>query len=207
MRRRVPLVPWPKGKKRSLESRAKQGAALSARLASDPELKARIAPKGRVLSKETRQKIAQAHIGTKHTSEARSKMSIAKKGHSYQTTKQRAATSARFRGRPAQYPKKRFHYRGRAFRSSWELRAAQAMDALGVRWEYETKRFDLGTQTYAPDFYLLDDGAFWEVKGYYGPKSQRTIALFREQYPEIPLVLLTERGLDLLEQSAARKVA
>lgn len=82
-----------------------------------------------------------------------------------------AKFSARMTGKPAQYPKHRSYYKGYAFRSSWEARAAQAMDALGIRWEYEAHRFDLGSQTYCPDFYLPDDDAYWEVKGYYGPKS------------------------------------
>lgn len=111
------------------------------------------------------------------------------------------------RGRPAAYPMKRFYYRDVPFRSTWEVRAAKAMDALGIRWEFEARRFNLGSETYAPDFYLPDDDAFWEVKGFYGPQSQKTIGLFREQYPEIPLVLLTERGLRLLEQAVATKAA
>jgi len=118
-----------------------------------------------------------------------------------------AKMSDRMMGKPAQYPRHWSYYNDRAFRSSWEVRAARAMDALGIRWEYEARRFDLGSQTYCPDFYLPDDGAYWEVKGYYGPKSQKTITLFRAQHPEIPLVLLTEQPLLLLEQAASLRAA
>ena len=108
------------------------------------------------------------------------------------------------RGTPARYPMKRFYYGGEAFRSEWELRVAKSLDVLGVRWEYEKTRFDLGTQTYAPDFYLPDGNCYWEVKGYYGPKSQATVALFRQQYPAIPLVLVFENAMKALERAACR---
>jgi hypothetical protein len=89
-------------------------------------------------------------------------------------------------------------------RSSWELRTAQALDALGVRWEFEPKRFDLGTQTYTPDFYLPDGDCYWEVKGYYGPKSRKTVALFRERYPDVRLLLVTEVSMLALERAALK---
>jgi hypothetical protein len=159
--------------------------------------------RGRVLSDETKAKIAAAHTGMRHTAEARAKMSATKRAMKIRLSpERRAEISAMFKGRPAPYPNRRFYYKGLAFRSSWEVRAATAMDALGIQWEYESRRFDLVSQTYAPDFYLPEQGAYWEIKGYYGPKSQRTIQLFREQYPEVPLVLLTERGLRMLEHAA-----
>jgi hypothetical protein len=138
--------------------------------------------------------------------ERRARLSLALSGRKL-SPEHVAKVSARMMGKPAQYPKHWSYYDGLAFRSSWEVRAARAMDALGVRWEYESRRFDLGSQTYCPDFYLPDDGAYWEVKGYYGPKSQTTIELFRAQHPEIPLVLLTEQPLLLLEQAARLRVA
>ncbi len=107
----------------------------------------------------------------------------------------------RLRGRPATYPMRRFYYRDVPFRSSWEVRAAKALDVFGIKWEYESRRFDLGTETYAPDFYLPDDNAFWEVKGYFGPKSQRTVSLFRKLNTH-PLVLIGAAELKLLERAA-----
>lgn len=108
----------------------------------------------------------------------------------------------RLRGKPATYPMRRSYYKGVPFRSSWEVRAAKSLDALGIQWEFESKRFDLGSETYAPDFYLPTEDVFWEIKGYYGPKSQRTVALFREKYPQHRLVLIDEVALEILEASA-----
>jgi hypothetical protein len=194
------------GFRHTAESKALMSARMKeSRAKETPEVRsARL--RGRVLSAETRAKISASHMGIKHTPESRAKISATKQRNpAVVSPERRAALSAQFRGRPAQYPKRRFYYKDVAFRSSWEVVAAKAMDALGITWEYESKRFDLGTQTYAPDFYLPDDGAFWEVKGYFGPKSQKTIELFRKQYPEIPLVLLTERGLRLLESAASTR--
>jgi len=85
----------------------------------------------------------------------------------------------------------------------WEVRVAKALDALGIRWEFEPRRFDLGPQTYTPDLYLPDGPCYLEVKGYYGPKSQKTISLFRECYPNTRLLLVREVEMKALERAAS----
>jgi hypothetical protein len=50
-------------------------------------------------------------------------------------------------------------------RSQSETIFATHMDSIGVRWEFEPKRFDLGWCTYTPDFYLPDFDLWIEVKG------------------------------------------
>jgi len=82
-------------------------------------------------------------------------------------------------------------HRGVKMRSSWERRFAEAMDRRGIEWEYEPRRFDLGEVTYLPDFYVAEFGAYVEIKGWLDPQSQRRIKLFRDQYPEIPLIVVT----------------
>ncbi len=94
---------------------------------------------------------------------------------------------------------KREWYKGISFRSSWEVRVAKALDARGVEWSYEPKRFDLGECTYLPDFYLPEDDAYGEVKGWFDDKAQRKASLFRSLYPETPLVVLTKHVLRFLE--------
>lgn len=90
-------------------------------------------------------------------------------------------------------------------RSTYEARVAAALDALGIPWQYEPFRFDIGvSRTYLPDFYLPDDDAYWEVKGWFGPKSRDTTARFREHYPEIPLVVVMLPQIKELERAAAR---
>jgi hypothetical protein len=51
-------------------------------------------------------------------------------------------------------------------RSSWELGFAILLDLLEIDWEYEIKRFsDHENRTYIPDFYLVNEDMFIEVKG------------------------------------------
>lgn len=52
------------------------------------------------------------------------------------------------------------------FRSSWERDVATQLDGLATRWAYEPHRLLLSDGTvYVPDFWLVDDGFYVEVKG------------------------------------------
>jgi hypothetical protein len=115
----------------------------------------------------------------------------------------RAKQSASLKGKPAAYPLKRFHYKGAPLRSSYELRVAQAFDRLGVRWEFEPKRFDLGgSSTYLPDFYLPDLEMYVEVKGYYGPNSAVTMSRMFTVHPDVPVAILQLPQIVALEHAA-----
>jgi len=96
-------------------------------------------------------------------------------------------------------------YKGIRFRSSYEVRVAKALDAYGIAWEYEPKRFNLGTCSYLPDFYLPGLGVYWEVKGYFGRESQKKIELFRSMHPETPLVVATESIIAMMENTALNR--
>ena len=91
--------------------------------------------------------------------------------------------------------------KGRVLPSPTPETIAKRVASRGVVFEYEKRRFDLGTCTYLPDFYLPRTGVYWEVKGWLGPDSQKKIALFREQFPEIPLVVATKPILIAWEKS------
>jgi len=90
-------------------------------------------------------------------------------------------------------------HRGVKMRSSWELRFAAALDRRGIEWSYEPRRFDLGEMTYLPDFYVPQFGAYVEIKGWFDPKSQQRIGLFREKHPEIPLIVVNGQVLRQFE--------
>lgn len=56
-------------------------------------------------------------------------------------------------------------YKGYKFRSRLEARWAVFFDSLNVKWEYESKYFDLDDLGYyLPDFYLSDYEMFVEIK-------------------------------------------
>lgn len=111
------------------------------------------------------------------------------------------------RGRTCAYAR-RVSYNGVSFRSPWEVRLAQSLDRLGVRWEYEPQRFVIDeSASFLPDFYLPDDDAFWEVKGWYDGFSRRRVEGFRRLYPQFPLVLVTEHALELIERASFHRGA
>lgn len=153
------------------QTRAKMSASATLR-AADP------------IQRERLRQIAASHphpmLGKRHSDASRQKMSASRMGV------------------PCPHARK-VAYNGVSFRSSYEVRVAQALDRLGVKWTYEPQRFHLGKFTYLPDFYLPDAGAYWEVKGFYRYLDQQKVNTFRDQHPELPLVVFTERCIELLE--------
>lgn len=190
------------GKKQSEETKAKRAAKM----------------KGRIISAETRAKMADGHRkGRPFTGfcliDGCGKKEVAK-GWCH-----RHYDSNQYYGSPTHVddpthkalmcmgrlrPPRKWHlheYAGITFRSTWEVRFAKALDALGKKWTYEPKRFPLGGCSYTPDFYLEEDDAFFEVKGWFDPKSQMKVSRFRDQYPEFPLVLVNKQILHQFERS------
>lgn len=57
------------------------------------------------------------------------------------------------------------------FKSSWEYKVANYLHINNIKWEYETKKFELLIgdieTTYTPDFYLIETNTIIEVKGYW----------------------------------------
>lgn len=92
------------------------------------------------------------------------------------------------------------------FRSKWESNYAHYLEFLRLHkqivcWEHEPKTFwfeaiKRGVRSYLPDFKITEnDGTskWFEVKGYYDPKSRTKIARFNKYYPEETLRLIDER--------------
>jgi len=69
------------------------------------------------------------------------------------------------------------------FKSLYELAYAKYLDSKKILWYYEIETFDLGDNTYTPDFFLPQFEKFVEIKGYMGEESQEKINKFLEQYP------------------------
>ena len=69
-------------------------------------------------------------------------------------------------------------------RSSYELRIAIQLDKLNIKWEYESKAFDIGNRYYHPDFYLSDYNIWWEVKGYFSDNDKIKMNKFNNIYKE-----------------------
>lgn len=56
-------------------------------------------------------------------------------------------------------------YAGCHFRSRLEARWAVFFDCLRIPWQYESQGYQVGAQTYLPDFYLPQSKTWVEVKG------------------------------------------
>ena len=74
-----------------------------------------------------------------------------------------------------------------AFRSGLEEKVADLMIDLGVKYEYESTQVPYQIMhSYTPDF-LLPNGIFLEVKGYWDAESRRKMKAVKLQNPELDI--------------------
>ena len=91
-----------------------------------------------------------------------------------------------------------------SMRSRWEVAFAHHLTSNGTDWEYEPKTFLLEDgSAYTPDFYLIEQHEFIEIKGWMTECHQRRIEDFRHTYPTIKLTVLRrphlqKLGIDLM---------
>ena len=88
------------------------------------------------------------------------------------------------------------------FRSKWELWVAQFLDNAGLSWDYEFQWYDVEVngkdRRYTPDFWVWDGDslrALIDVKGKRHADQMKKIALFQEQYPNLPFEMWTAADL------------
>ncbi|MGH3427952.1 MAG: hypothetical protein ACRDQZ_10365 [Mycobacteriales bacterium] len=93
--------------------------------------------------------------------------------------------------------KRRFPGRVGKYRSSLERDFAADLEASGIEYEYESKRFPVNfdgkTCTYTPDFYLPATGWHIEIKGFWWDDAKRKVVAFIEQYPDLSFTVLQGR--------------
>lgn len=84
------------------------------------------------------------------------------------------------------------------FYSRWEANFARILNLLNIKWQFQPRTFDLGSQKYTPDFYLPEYNIFIEIKNFLSDFSIERDQKFRKFYPDIKLLLITkEEYLDL----------
>lgn len=70
-------------------------------------------------------------------------------------------------------------YMGVRYRSGLEVMYAAYLTRTGIRFVYEPRRFTLDEKTsYKPDFYLIDEAKWVEVKGHLSPSAKKKAKLF-----------------------------
>jgi hypothetical protein len=97
----------------------------------------------------------------------------------------------------------------RWMRSGWEVAFALWLDFMGIKWEYETKRFWLSKgHYYTPDFYLPDQDTHVELKGWLSDKDKKKIEKFQKLYPDVKYFCFFQQHLaEVLEFHPKRKKA
>jgi hypothetical protein len=85
------------------------------------------------------------------------------------------------------------------FYSRWEANFARLLNYLKIKWEYEPKTFDLGSQNYTPDFYLPKFDTYVEIKNFMWKYSKIRDEKFRKLYPNIKLQLILKEDYLKLE--------
>ena len=81
-------------------------------------------------------------------------------------------------------------YKGISMRSSYEIAYAKYLDKQQINWLYEFKTFDLGHNTYTPDFYLSELDKYIEIKGWWRDKGKKKFKLFKRLYPKVKIEVL-----------------
>lgn len=94
-------------------------------------------------------------------------------------------------------------YKNFLMRSSWEVKYAEYLDNLNVKWIYEPKTFAFLLNnkhvTYTPDFYLPKTDEYIEIKGYWYKNSKEKIQTFVNCYPNIKITILQQKELKNLK--------
>lgn len=72
------------------------------------------------------------------------------------------------------------------FRSMWEANFARILNFKNLKWEYEKKSFQLEPSfSYTPDFYVVEEDVFYELKGRMDDKSKRQLELMAKVFPNV----------------------
>jgi len=82
------------------------------------------------------------------------------------------------------------YYKEIYLRSNWELAFAKYLDNIDVKWEYETKRFDLVDSIYICDFYLPKLDMHVEIKGWAKEEFIKKMGKMEELYPTANLFVI-----------------
>lgn len=90
-------------------------------------------------------------------------------------------------------------YKGINMRSSWELNFAKWCDLSGIKWNYESKTFDLGNTTYTPDFYLPEFDCYIEIKGWWREDAKIKFKRFKKLYKNINIEVFDKSVLQNLD--------
>lgn len=219
-------IPWNKGIPCSEKTKEKISKSecgenhwnYGGHLSNDAKKKISKSNKGKPKSEETKKKISESKKGLRHTEEWKKNHSERMRGinHPLYGKKHSEETKNKIKenhddvsgknnpmyGKIRPFYGKRIYYNSPlqgeiCFRSSYELAYAKYLDNNHILWYYEYKTFELDNTTYTPDFFLVIDNKFIEIKGYMRSDSQIKINEFTKKYNYNFEILYKEDLIDL----------
>jgi len=88
-------------------------------------------------------------------------------------------------------------------RSSWEIKYAKYLDENNIKWLYEPEAFSIRYNnkdgTYTPDFYLINENLYIEIKGYWRDDAKIKFNSFVEQYKNKNIEIYDKNKLTILK--------
>lgn len=88
------------------------------------------------------------------------------------------------------------------FRSGLEEGVAELLVALGVKYEYETKKVEYTiSHVYTPDF-VLPNGVILECKGYWDSADRRKIKAVKKQNPDLDLRMVFQAPFNTISKKS-----
>ena len=88
------------------------------------------------------------------------------------------------------------------YRSRLERDVADSLDDRGVDYEYETCRIRyVSTRTYIPDF-ILANGIYIEVKGWFKPSDRSKHLKIKDQHPNLDVRFVFDRASQKLSRQS-----
>ncbi len=100
-------------------------------------------------------------------------------------------------GKPSPHGKGAY-YKNIWMRSSYEIKFAFFLDCSRIKWDYESKTFDLGDTTYTPDFYIPEWDLYIEIKGWWRDDAKMKYKLFKKLYSNIRIRVLNQKDLETI---------
>ena len=89
-----------------------------------------------------------------------------------------------------------------AFRSGLEEKVADLMVELGVKYEYESTKVPYQIMhSYTPDF-LLPNGIFLEIKGYWDAEGRRKMRNVKQQHPELDIRMVFQSPFNTISKKS-----
>jgi len=89
-----------------------------------------------------------------------------------------------------------YDYKGIKFHGSWEVNYAKYLDKNNIKWRRPNEQFEYVFENkkrkYTPDFYLIEEGTYIEIKGHKTKKDEA-------KWNQFPMKLKILRGIDLFK--------